>query len=283
MAEKAPEVKIKFIKKKGGHGGGHSGGAWKIAYADLVTAMMAFFLLMWLLNSQPQSVKEGIAGYMKEGQAFFDTEKGQSILTEYGKGILPGSRGLNTHGGDDGDASVMSQDSLDAERRALEATKFAIESAFDTDKLLVAFKEQISIDFTEEGLRIQIKDKEDQALFDSGSDSLKAYTLSILREISKELGKLKNHIVVGGHTDSIPYMRSGFSNWDLSSARANSALRAMMSSGLTAGQVKRVTGYAETVPLENHDPKDPQNRRISIVVLSSSYEAREAALARSMK
>jgi chemotaxis protein MotB len=280
MAEKAPEVKVKFVKKKGGHAAAH-GGAWKVAYADLVTAMMAFFLLMWLLNSQSQASKEGIAGYMKEGMSFFSTEKGQSILKEFGKGILPGSRGMNVQAMEDGQDNA--EDPAEKERRELEATKFAIESAFDKDQLLMAFKEQISIDFTEEGLRIQIKDKEDQALFDSGSDRLKPYMMSILREIGKELGKLSNHIVVGGHTDSIPYARSGFSNWDLSSARANSANRAMQASGLKPGQTKRVTGYAETVPLEDHDAKDPQNRRISIVVLSSSFERKEDARSKSLK
>ncbi|MDR1841825.1 MAG: OmpA family protein [Holophagales bacterium] len=281
MAEKAPEVKIKFIKKKGGHAGGHSGGAWKVAYADLVTAMMAFFLLMWLLGTASKAAKEGLAGYMREGAAFFQTDKGQSILAEYGKGILPGSRGMNAPtGGDDGSSS-STVDENDLEQLAMEATKLAIERAFDSDQLLQAFKDHISIDFTEEGMRIQIRDKEDNALFESGSDRLKPYTLTILREITKELAKLKNHVVVGGHTDSIPYASAGYSNWDLSASRANSALRAMMAAGLPTGQVKRVTGYAETVPLENHDPRDPQNRRISIVVLSSSYEDKEAALARS--
>jgi len=280
MAEKAPEVKIKYIKKKGGHAGGHSGGAWKVAYADLVTAMMAFFLLMWLLGSTSKATKEGIAGYMKEGSAFFQTDRGQSILSEFGKGILPGSRGMNTRGPD---SPSDSDDPNEAERKSLEAAKFAIEKAFDTDKFLMEFKEQVSIDFTEEGMRIQIKEKEDQALFDSGSDQLKPYTVKILSQISKELGSLTNHIVVGGHTDSVPYMRAGYSNWDLSSARANSALRAMMAGGgIRPGQVKRVTGYAETVPLENHSPRDPQNRRISVVVLSSVYEAKEAAQSKSL-
>jgi len=289
MAEKAPEVKIKFIKKKGGHGGAH-GGAWKIAYADLVTAMMAFFLLMWLLNSASQATKEGIAGYMREGASFFSTARGQSILAEFGKGILPGSRGMNTEGGDDN--SKETEDPLELERKALEAVKEAIENTFNTDKLLMAFRDQISIDFTEEGLRIQITDKnnDDQALFDSGSDHLKPFAMSILSEIAKLLGSMKNNIAVGGHTDSVPYVRAGYSNWDLSTSRANSALRAILSTGFPSAQVKRVTGYAETVPMtkqkgetvETLNPRDPQNRRISIVVLSSTYEAMDAAIHRSV-
>jgi chemotaxis protein MotB len=270
MAEKAPEVKVKFVKKKGGHGGAH-GGAWKIAYADLVTAMMAFFLLMWLLGSVPKETLEGIAGFMKEGQDFFESDRGKLILENFGKGILPGHRGLDSR---DAGEKKETEDPEEVEQRILESVKAAIERAFDTDQLLAAFKDQISLDFTEEGLRIQIKDKEDQALFDSGSDQLKPYALSILREISKELAKLKNHVTVGGHTDAVPFSRAGFSNWDLSSSRANSALRAMTSVGLPQSQVKRVTGYADTIPFEGTNPRDPQNRRISIVVMSSSYEAK---------
>jgi chemotaxis protein MotB len=100
-------------------------------------------------------------------------------------------------------------------------------------------------------------------------------------EISKELAKLRNHVVVGGHTDSVPFMSAGRTNWDLSTARANTALRTMLSAGISQSQVKRVTGYAETIPFEGHDPRDPQNRRISIVVLSSAYEAKEVALRQS--
>jgi chemotaxis protein MotB len=171
------------------------------------------------------------------------------------------------------------EDPNEAERKLLEAAKASIEKAIDTNSFLTEFKDHVSIDFTEEGMRLQIKDKDkDQALFKSGSDQLEPFSASLLGTISSELGKLTNHIVVGGHTDSVPYMRAGYSNWDLSSARANSALRAMVvSGGIKASQVKRVTGYAETVPLEGHSPSDPQNRRLSIVVLSSIYEAKEAA------
>ncbi|MCL1893995.1 MAG: OmpA family protein [Holophagaceae bacterium] len=275
MAEKPPEIKIKFIKKKGGHGAAH-GGAWKIALADLMTAMMAFFLLMWLLNMAPPAVLAGVAGYMKEGQSFFQSEAGQSIMEEYGKGILPGTRGLSTQGYDEGANENKANEEWETEQLAMEAVKIAIEKAFDTDKFLSAYKDQISMDFTEEGLRIQIRDQGDQALFDSGSDVLKPFAGAILREIAKELGKLKQHIVVGGHTDSIPFARSGYTNWELSSDRAHSARRTMEASGISSGQVKRVTGYAETVPLDGHDPRDPQNRRLSIVVLSTAYETREA-------
>jgi chemotaxis protein MotB len=287
MAEQQPEIKIKFIKKKGGHAGGHSGGAWKVAYADLVTALMSFFLLMWLLNSTTTNTKAGIAGMFQDAN-FFNTEKGKAILEVYQKeksGILPGGQGMKdgssgasgteAEGGGPGDGE---DDPGEKERQRMEETAQSIEKAFNEDKLLQAFKDQISFEFTDEGLRIQIQDKASQVLFDSGSARLKPYTLSILKEIAQELGKLPNHVLIGGHTDDTQYPSKAFTNWELSADRANSARRVLESAGLRSNQVKRVTGYASTVPLEGKDPKDPRNRRISIVVLSSATEkANEAA------
>jgi len=159
----------------------------------------------------------------------------------------------------------------------MEATAEAIEKAFQQDELLQAFQDQITMDFTDEGLRIQIQDKAAQVLFDSGSATLKSYTLSILKEIAKELGKLPNRVVIGGHTDAAQFSSNGRTNWELSSERANAARRVMESAagGLRPGQVRRVTGYADTIPIEGKDPKDPQNRRISIIVVSAATEAVE--------
>ena len=133
------------------------------------------------------------------------------------------------------------------------------------------------MDFTDEGLRIQIQDKATQVLFDSGSARIKPQTLAILKEIAKELGKLPNHVVLGGHTDSQQYASgAAYSNWELSADRANTARRAMEASGLRAGQVKKVTGFSDTKPMEGLEPGDPKQRRISIVVLNSASEAAEA-------
>ncbi len=210
MAEQQPEIKIKFIKKKGGHAAAH-GGAWKVAYADLVTALMAFFLLMWLLNSTTSNTKAGIAGMFQDAN-FFNTEKGKAILQEYEiqkSGILPGGTGMK--GGPDGQGGpaveVPVEDNGEKERQRMEETAQSIGKAFREDKLLEAFKDQISFEFTAEGLRIQIQDKLAQVLFDSGSAKLKPYTLSILKEIGQELGKLPNHLLVGGHTDAVKYPR----------------------------------------------------------------------------
>ena len=284
MAEPQPEVRIRIIKKKGGHGGGHRGGAWKVAYADLVTALMAFFLLMWLLNSTSSNTKAGIAGMFQDPD-FFNTEKGKAILTEYQAekaGILPGGKGMKqgSDGGDGGTSSpdtppVAEGDPGEAERQKMEQTAETISKAFTEDKLLSAFKDQISFEFTDEGLRIQIQDKLSQVLFDSGSARLKPYTLSILKEIGQELGKLPNHLQIGGHTDSVKYPDQSYTNWELSADRANSARRVLEAAGVKQGQVQRVTGYADSVPLDNHPPTDPQNRRISIVVLSSASEKAE--------
>jgi chemotaxis protein MotB len=278
MAEPQPEVKIRILKKKGGHAAAH-GGAWKVAYADLVTAMMAFFLLMWLLNSADKNTKAGIAGMFQDAN-FFNSERGKEILANHGKGILPGGRGMAP--GPDGeggtDSATESPGAAEEELKAMEATAEAIEKAFQQDELLQAFQDQITLDFTDEGLRIQIQDKAAQVLFDSGSATLKSYTLSILKEIAKELGKLPNRVVIGGHTDAAQYSNKAYTNWELSAERANAARRVMESaaSGLRPGQVRRVTGYADTLPLEGKDPKDPQNRRISIIVVSAASEAAES-------
>jgi chemotaxis protein MotB len=278
VAEQQPEVKIRIVKKKGGHAAAH-GGAWKVAYADLVTAMMAFFLLMWLLNSADKNTKAGIAGMFQDAN-FFNTERGKEILANHGKGILPGGRGMAPGPDGDGgtDATVEAPGSAEEEHKAMEATAEAIEKAFQQDELLQAFQDQITMDFTDEGLRIQIQDKAAQVLFDSGSAQLKPYTLSILKEIAKELGKLPNRIVVGGHTDAAQYANRAYTNWELSAERANAARRVMESAagGLRPNQVRRVTGYADTIPFEGKDPKDPQNRRISIVVVSAASEAAES-------
>ena len=281
MAEQPQEVKIKFIKKKGGHAAAH-GGAWKVAYADLVTALMAFFLLMWLLSSASANTKAGIAGSFQDPN-FFNTEKGKAVMEAYKmekSGILPGGRGMKEGTGDGGsgpETVVIEEESGEKERKAMEDTAQSIDKAFHEDKLLQAFQNQISFEFTAEGLRIQLQDRAAQVLFDSGSATLKSYTLSILREIAKELGKLPNRVVIGGHTDSQQYANKAYSNWELSSERANAARRVMESAaeGLRPGQVRRVTGYADTIPLEGKEPKDPQNRRISIIVVSAASEAAE--------
>ena len=279
MAEQQPEVKIKFVKTKGGHAAAH-GGAWKVAYADLVTALMAFFLLMWLLSSASANTKAGIAGSFQDAN-FINTEKGKAIMEAYKmekSGILPGGRGMKEGTGDGGSGpeTVVEEDSGEKERKAMEDTAQSIDKAFHEDKLLQAFQDNISFEFTSEGLRIQLQDKAAQVLFDSGSATLKPYTLAILKEIAQELGKLNNHILIGGHTDAVQYPNRAYTNWELSADRANSARRVMDSSGLRPGQVQRVTGYADTQPLDGKDPKDPTNRRISIVVLSSATEKAEA-------
>ncbi len=277
MADQQPEIKVRFVKKKGGHAAAH-GGAWKVAYADLVTAMMAFFLLMWLLSSANANTKAGIAGMFQDAN-FFNTERGKEILANHGKGILPGGRGMAPGPDADGGADTTAEKpgAAEEEHKVMEATAEAIDKAFQQDELLQAFQDQISMDFTDEGLRIQIQDKAAHVLFDSGSAKLKSYTLSILKEIARELGKLPNRVVIGGHTDSSQYSNQGYTNWELSSDRANAARRVMESAagGLRPGQVRRVTGYADTVPLEGKEPNDPQNRRISIVVVSAANDAAE--------
>ena len=180
-------------------------------------------------------------------------------------------------GPDGGPPAADTTAAEEREQQALQSTADAIQAAFTNDELLKVFKDQIHMDFTDEGLRIQIQDKAARVLFDSGSAKLKPYTLSILQEIARELGKLPNKVVIGGHTDSQQYPGQTYTNWELSTERANAARRVMESApkGLRPDQIRRVTGYADTMPVEGLEPKDPQNRRISIVVLSSASEAAE--------
>jgi chemotaxis protein MotB len=232
---------------------------------------------MWLLNNSSSNTKAGIAGMFQDPN-FFNTEKGKAILQVYEiqkNGILPGGKGTTPGAGDGGGPAVNLEDNGEAERQRMEETAQAISKAFNEDKLLETFKDQITFDFTDEGLRIQIQDKVSQVLFDSGSTQLKPYTLSILKEIGQELAKLSNRIVIGGHTDSVKYPSASYTNWELSADRANVARRVLESSGVHPGQVQRVTGYADTIPLEGREPTDPRNRRISIVVLSSATEKAE--------
>ena len=270
MEKQEPEIKIKLVKKKALHAAAHGGGAWKVAYADLATALMAFFLLMWLVDSVSPNTKAGISGMFQDPD-FFNTEKGKAILTEYSiqkAGILPGGMGMERGGA--GGGSGGGDDSDEQEHQRMEDTASAITKAFMEDKLQAAFGDQISFEFTEEGLRIQIQDKLTQVLFDSGSARLKPYTIPILKGIARELGKLPNHVLIGGYTDGVNYPGLTYTNWELSLDRANAARRVLQASGLQPGQLLRVSGYGSSVPLDGHEPMDPQNRRISIVVLSSN-------------
>lgn len=267
MSEKGHET-IVIVRKKGGHGG-HHGGAWKVAYADFVTAMMAFFLVMWLV-AQSKEVKSAVGGYFRD-PGIFEFEKG--------KGVLPGG----TPGAEPGSAPEVTPtpvvDDAEAERVRLESTAELIQQDLEAIKGFDTLRDQVQFSVTPEGLRIDLVDKASSSFFDSGSAVLRGESELILGLIAHELGALTNDVVVEGHTDSHQYVDGDrFGNWELSAERANAARRVMERTGLRDGQVQAVRGFADRQLRLSNAPLDPRNRRVSIVVRSAAAKGLENAL-----
>ena len=273
-------IVIKRIKKAA-HG--HHGGAWKIAYADFVTAMMAFFLLMWLLGSTTKATKEGIAEYFKTplkvalagGSGSGDSSSvikggGEDLSRQAGQvkraDSRPEKKTINLQAAK---AELERQ-----EQAMLKELKGKVERAVDANPNLAQFKKQILLDITTEGLRIQIVDEQNRPMFDLGSAHLKPYTREILQEIGKVLNQVPNRISLSGHTDAKPYGggERGYSNWELSSDRANASRRELVAGGLDDGKMLRVVGLSSSVMFNQKDPHDPSNRRISIIVMNKKTE-----------
>ncbi|NJM31937.1 MAG: flagellar motor protein MotB, partial [Limnobacter sp.] len=281
----APIIVIKKIKK-GGHG--HHGGAWKIAYADFVTAMMAFFLLMWLLGSTSDGDLKGISDYfnnpLKVALMGGEGSGTATSVIDAGGADLARSVGQLQHGSNDEDYSPRNdaaQQAFEAAEAAkLEELKGQIEQLIDASTLMKQFKDQIRLDITQEGLRIQIVDEKNRPMFDSGSAVLKDYTKVILRSLTQVLIEVDNKLTLSGHTDAAPYASGGFgySNWELSADRANASRREMMSAGMPQSKVLRVVGLASSVPLESQQPFAAVNRRIAIVVMNKRAENAVRAL-----
>jgi chemotaxis protein MotB len=237
MAGKAQPIIV--IKKKGGHGG-HHGGAWKVAYADFVTAMMSLFIVLWLMGSS-EKVKKAVAGY-------FNDPKGVASLL--------GTTMTGT-------GTTVSQASTDE----LEKLKDKLEQEIKARKDLEKLSKQIEITITPEGLRIELIEGKDGTFYEIGSAKLSASGQELLALLGTELKTLPNSLLIEGHTDSTPYSDdNGYSNWDLSADRANSARRLLQQDGVRANQVTQVRGYADQMLRVKSNPTDPSNRRISILV-----------------
>ncbi|BCS33488.1 hypothetical protein TBR22_A27150 [Luteitalea sp. TBR-22] len=248
-AQHAPVIIIK--KKKGGHGG-HHGGAWKVAYADFVTAMMAFFLVMWLVNQSP-AVKNAVAGYFQD-PGIFEYEHGRSPIAA-GAGIVGNGAGSS--------ATPDVAAATAALQRAAERIKENI-------KAIPGFKnleDLIEIKVTAEGLRIELQEGGTSTFFDSGSSQVKSETREVLQIIARELAQLPQAIAIEGHTDAQPFGRDhSYTNWELSADRANAARRIMEDAGLPPRHVKAIRGFADTILRTPEEPLNPRNRRVSIVV-----------------
>jgi chemotaxis protein MotB len=282
MADDQQPIVVKRIKKGGG---GHHGGAWKIAYADFVTAMMAFFLLMWLLGSTAKGDLKGIADYFQtplKVAMFGGSGSGDATSLIQGGGTdLTREHGQKKAGETQDRRRTMNLKEKDLreeferiEKQRLENLKKRLEELIDANPILSQFKKQLLIDMTTEGLRIQIVDEKNRPMFDTASSELKPYTKVILREIGNALNGVENRISLSGHTDATPYVggEKGFGNWELSTNRANASRRELLAGGMKEGKTLRVLGQASTVLFDDKDPYAASNRRIAIIVLNKRTE-----------
>jgi chemotaxis protein MotB len=281
--KKLQPIIVKRVKKAG-----HAahGGAWKIAYADFMTAMMAFFLLMWLLGSTAKGDLQGIAAYfnspLKVSMAGGDgSGNSSSIITGGGTdlakihGQVRRSDAEQDNDRRKADASVKAiRAQQDAQR--IKSLRARIDAMISSNSTLNEYKAQIRIDVTPDGLQIQIVDEQNRPMFDSGSAILKPYMREILREVGSAMGGVENRISLAGHTDAAPYGNGqrGYSNWELSSDRANASRRELVSAGMPDDKLARVVGLGASDLLYADKPRAPQNRRITITVLTREAESR---------
>ena len=282
-AKKLQPIIIKRVKK-----GGHSahGGAWKIAYADFVTAMMAFFLLMWLLGSTSEGDKKGLSDYFSAPMKVSmmggsGSGASTSIITGGGSDLTQKSGQSRRGDGQDVVAKKEMAEAVKAEIAKQDAKKLAALSAkisalISSDPKLSEFTSQIRMDTTPDGLQIQIVDDQKRPMFDSGSAMVKPYMRDILRAIGTALNGVENKISLDGHTDRSPYSNAerGYSNWELSSDRANASRRELVVAGMPDDKLARVVGLASSILLEPANPFSPANRRISIIVMTREAEER---------
>jgi chemotaxis protein MotB len=311
---KEEKASIIIVKRRKKGGGGHHGGAWKVAYADFVTAMMAFFLVMWLVSSISKEQRAAVFDYFKNPSM----EPGKNIRAAPGQ-MGPGGAStsvINMGGGLDAprvtvvnappsdakskpqpfnmtvtepkktetaaedaakkmDMTVEEARKIadEADHKKLESLLEELRKAIDKSQALRPFKDQLLLDITPEGLRIQIVDQQNRPMFDVGSAKLKDYTTVILKTLAGYLNTVPNRISMTGHTDIRPYPGGGaYTNWELSADRANAARRALESGGLTEAKIARVVGLSSSVLFDKDDPQNPINRRISIIVMTKQAE-----------
>jgi chemotaxis protein MotB len=306
VADERPII-IKKIKKVAA---GHHGGAWKVAYADFVTAMMAFFLLLWLLNAVTEEQKKGIAAYFRPTLAVQNTSATFTILTGQSQPMEDMSGGASQDSDSEDEDQAMQQapatgegdrpQSMEgekpdigtgnepqpgkgdkpvdleeaekavaaAEQRQLEQIQQDIKNAIREDPELKALEKNLKIDQTEDGIRIQLLDQEKISMFPSGSAAMNPRSKDLLAKVAEVVKTLPNKIEISGHTDAKPYAGGdNYTNWELSADRANASRRVLVGAGISADRLTMIKGQADTDPFVKSDPFDPQNRRISIVLL----------------
>lgn len=243
------EVPVRIIKKKSGHAG-HHGGAWKVAYADFVTAMMALFIVLWIVG-QNKAVKESVAGYFKDPGAFLAAQRG-------GTGAMNGG------------VTPLDQPGtspIEQQQERLKKLGEQIMKDIASRPELAQIAGQVRFELVDEGLRIELMEKSESFFFDVGTSEIKPDAASILGIIAQEVGKMPNRLAVEGHTDSRQYARKdGYTNFELSAERANSARRILVKGGVAQAQIDEVRGYADTKLRNRENPLDLTNRRISVLI-----------------
>ncbi len=272
-----------IVKRVKRFGGGHHGGAWKIAFADFATAMMAFFLVLWLLSNATPEQKIAIAGYFKDPIGF--SESGTPYVIDLGGSPqLSPEKTLNPdvevsppkpETSNQVEAEQAQQIAEQVEKERLELLLQELQNKVDENPQLQKFKDQILFEITQDGLRIQITDAENRPMFDLGSARLKPYFEDILLAMADTIKAVPNKISISGHTDAKPYAGSaagGFGNWELSSNRANAARRALVAGSYPEEQIARVVGYGSSSLFDRKDPLNSINRRIDIVVLTKKAQ-----------
>ncbi len=279
MAEQP--IVFKKIKKKAKHG--HHGGAWKIAYADFVTAMMAFFLLMWLLASTDEATRKGVAEYFQDPFGIKIDPSGEGManrggLIQGGGSDLQSKDSGDVHLGQDTSVQVSPEDieklAEEGERMRLEELRERIKAKLDADSRLTEYRDQIKLESTPDGLKIQIVDVKNRPMFKLASSNIEDYAKMILRDLAPVINELPNKVTINGHTDALPFPNNsiGYSNWELSADRANVARHELTLGGLAEDKVLRIVGLASSIPYVLDNPNDPMNRRISIVVMNKKAE-----------
>lgn len=304
LDDKKQPIVIKRVKKAG-HG--HHGGSWKVAFADFVTAMMAFFLVMWIVGATTTDQKAAISKYFKNvsltegmsqspspgpmgpgGASTSMIELGGSMDLIRGQGVKllekdeEEQRAKNrteseatevTESAKGTGVAEAEKAAREADRERLEALMADLQEAIGKSQALKPFKDQLLLDITPEGLRIQIVDKENRPMFDLGSSELKSYTKDILHEIASFVNQVPNRISIAGHTDITPFVsRLDYGNWELSADRANAARRSLIAGGMDENKMGRIVGLGSSVLFDKENPRNPINRRISIVVMNQDVD-----------
>ena len=271
MSQAHPRI---VIRRKRNNTPAKPHGSWKIAYADFMTAMMAFFLVLWLVSLIPKEDLSTIAEYFRTPLVEAVTgghrnDAGSTVIPGGSPSIIPNPVSVPSRGDDRSEGEIRDQERLDD-------LKAELEQLIETDPVLRQFRPQLLLDMTPDGLRIQIVDRDNRPMFAVGSAQVQPYMRNILRELGVRLNDLPNRVTVSGHTDSLPYAAGEreYSNWELSADRANAARRELVAGGMQEQKIKQVLGLAASVSLIKDDPGAAVNRRISLLVLNQRAERR---------